>query len=74
MGYFIVKNILSDDQTGAARAAFDFALKYNIPANRFGSTEQNIINADGTLIFSRGTPRGETKHALQMAKKHKRLC
>ena len=65
MGYFTVKNILSDDQTGAARAAFDFALKYNIPANRFASAEQNIINADGTLIFSRGTSRGETKYTLQ---------
>jgi hypothetical protein len=35
-------------------------------------TEQNVIDSDGTLIFSRGEPTGGTKYTRKMALKHKR--
>ena len=35
-------------------------------------TEQNVINSDGTVIFSRGKPTGETDYTRKMVLKHKR--
>jgi len=34
--------------------------------------EQNVIDSDGTLIFSRGTPTGATEYTRQMVSKHKK--
>jgi hypothetical protein len=46
-----------------------------IPTASFAErTEKNILESEGTLIFSRGTPTGGTAYTLQMAKKHKRPC
>jgi hypothetical protein len=33
-------------------------------------TEKNVVEADGTLIISRGTPTGGTDHTIRMALKH----
>ena len=35
-------------------------------------TEQDVIDSDGTLIFSRGNPTGGTDYTRKMALKHKR--
>jgi len=35
-------------------------------------TEQNVIDSDGSLIFSRGTPTGGTEYTRQMVLKHKK--
>lgn len=35
-------------------------------------TEQNVIDSDGTLIFSRGEPTGATYYTREMVLKHKR--
>jgi hypothetical protein len=35
-------------------------------------TEQNVIDSDGTLIFSRGKPTGGTDYTRKMVLKHKR--
>jgi hypothetical protein len=35
-------------------------------------TEQNVIDSDGTLIFSRGKPTGGTDYTRQMVLKHKK--
>ena len=34
-------------------------------------TEQNVLDSDATLIFSRGKPTGGTDYTLQMIKKHR---
>jgi len=34
--------------------------------------EQNVIDSDGTLVFSRGKPTGGTEYTRKMAMKHKR--
>jgi hypothetical protein len=97
----MLKKIISGGQTGADRAALDFAIKYNIPhgswvpkgrkteaepqsdkyqlqevpSDSFAErTEKNVLESEGTLIFSRGTPTGGTAFTLQMAKMHKRPC
>ena len=44
-----------------------------MPATSYASpTEQNVVDSDSTLIFSRGKPTGATEYTLQMARKHKR--
>ena len=95
----MIKKIISGGQTGADRAALDFALKYYIlhggwiPKGRIAEdgplpdkyqlremptdsypkrTEQNVIDSDGTLIFSRGKPTGGTDYTRKMVLKHKR--
>ena len=35
-------------------------------------TEQNVIDSDGTLLISRGTPKGGTDYTRKMALKHGR--
>jgi hypothetical protein len=35
-------------------------------------TEQNVIDSDGTLIFSRGKPTGGTDYTRKMVLKHKK--
>ena len=35
-------------------------------------TEQNVIDSDGTLIFSRGKPTGGTEYTRKMVLKHKK--
>jgi hypothetical protein len=95
----MIKKIISGGQTGADRAALDFALKYYIPyggwipkgriaedgplpekyqlqemptASYPKRTEQNVIDSDGTLIFSRGKPTGGTDYTRKMVLKHKK--
>ena len=95
----MIKKIISGGQTGADRAALDFALKYFIPhggwipkgrltengpladnyqleemptASYPARTEQNVIDSDGTLIFSRGKPTGGTDYTRKMVLKHKK--
>jgi hypothetical protein len=95
----MIKKIISGGQTGADRAALDFALKFNIryagwiPKGRIAEdgqlpdryqlqemptfsypkrTEQNVIDSDGTVIFSRGKPTGGTDYTRKMVLKHKR--
>src|SRR5210317_1097560 len=95
----MLKKMISGGQTGADRAALDFALKFNIPhggwipkgriaedgplpdkyqlqemptASYSERTEQNVIDSDGTVIFSRGKPTGGTEYTRKMVLKHKR--
>jgi hypothetical protein len=95
----MIKKIISGGQTGADRAALDFALKFHIPHGGWipkgrlaedgalpdtyqlkemptdsyaARTEQNVIDSDGTLIFSRGKPTGGTDLTREMTLKHKR--
>jgi hypothetical protein len=83
----MIKKIVSGGQTGADRAALDFALKFfkphggwipkghitedgplpdkyqleEMPTGSYPArTEQNVIDSDGTVIFSRGKPTGGT--------------
>ena len=95
----MIEKIISGGQTGADRAALDFALKFSIPHGGWipkgriaedGSlpdkyqlqemptssypkrTEQNVIDSDGTVIFSRGKPTGGTEYTRKMVLKHKK--
>ena len=95
----MIEKIISGGQTGADRAALDFALKCSIPhggwipkgriteegplpdkyhlkemptASYPARTEQNVIDSDGTLIFSRGKPTGGTDYTRKMVLKHKK--
>jgi Circularly permutated YpsA SLOG family len=98
-GHKMIKKIISGGQTGADRAALDFAIKYSIPhcgwipkgrkaedgtlPNEYrlqempstsypARTEQNVIDSDGTLIYSRGKPNGGTDYTRKMVLKHRR--
>ena len=89
----MIEKIISGGQTGADRAALDFALKFSIshggwiPKGRIAEdgplpekyqlqemptssypkrTEQNVIDSDGTVIFSRGKPTGGTDYTRKM--------
>ena len=95
----MIEKIISGGQTGADRAALDFALKFSIPHGGWipkgrivedGSlpekyqlqemptssypkrTEQNVIDSDGTVIFSRGKPTGGTDYTRKMVLRHKK--
>jgi hypothetical protein len=95
----MIKKIISGGQTGADRAAFDFARKYFKPhggwipkgritedgplprkyqlremptASYSARTEQNVIDSDGTVIFSRGKPTGGTDYTRSMVLKHRK--
>jgi hypothetical protein len=95
----MIEKIISGGQTGADRAALDFALKFNIPhggwipkgriaedgplpdkyqlqemptASYQARTEQDVIDSDGTVIFSRGKPTGGTDYTRKMVLKHKK--
>jgi len=96
----MIKKIISGGQTGADRAALDFAIKFSIPHGGWipkgrltedgplsvkyklqemptesyeSRTKQNVINSDGTVIFSRGEPTGGTEYTRKMTKKHKNI-
>ena len=95
----MVKKIISGGQTGADRAALDFAIKHNIPHGGWipkgrraedgplperyqlkemptdsypKSTEQNVIDSDGTVIISHGALTGGSANTAAMARKHGR--
>lgn len=95
----MVRKIVSGGQTGADRAALDFAMEWNIshggwiPKGRRAEdgvlpekyrlkemnstdyarrTEQNVIDSDGTLIFSHGKLTGGSLLTRKMALKHGR--
>lgn len=94
-----VKKIISGAQTGADRAALDFAIAYEIPyggwvpAGRKAEdgiisdqyavwemadggyqerTEKNVMDSDGTLIFSHGQLNGGSLLTREYAEKHQK--
>ena len=97
----ILQKIVSGGQTGADRAALDFAIDNDllhggwVPRGRLAEdgiipdryllsetssssyaerTEKNVIDADGTLIFSHGPLTGGSELTRQMADRHGRHC
>jgi hypothetical protein len=97
----IIKKIISGAQTGADRAALDFAInndiphggwvpkgrlaedgvigpQYNVteaPSENYGRrTELNVIDADGTLIFSHGELSGGSALTRKLAEKYSKPC
>ena len=93
----MLQKIISGGQTGADRAALDFAIKHDIPhggwipkgrktedgilpdkykldemrtASYPKQTEKNILDSDGTLIFSRGKLTGGSALTRRLAKRH----
>jgi hypothetical protein len=95
----MLEKIISGGQTGADRAALDFAIRRKIlhggwvPKGRLAEdgpvhkkykltemptdsyqegTEQNVIDSDGTVIFSHGKLTGGSAYTEKMAKKHER--
>ena len=95
----MIRKIVSGGQTGADRAALDFAIEWNIshggwiPKGRKAEdgklpqkyrlkemdttdyarrTEQNVLDSDGTLIFSHGKLTGGSALTRNMAQKHGR--
>jgi len=95
----MVKKIISGGQTGADRAALDFAIRHGIPhggrvpkgrkaedgrvpdiykvremasSSYSARTEQNALDADGTLIISHGRLTGGSSYTAWMARKHGR--
>ncbi|NLN60188.1 MAG: hypothetical protein GX147_05685 [Deltaproteobacteria bacterium] len=92
--------IISGGQTGADRAALDFAIRHGIPHGGWvpkgrlteagplprryhvqemprrsyaARTEQNVLDADATLIVSHGKLTGGSRLTRQYAKRHQRL-
>lgn len=97
----IIQKIISGAQTGADRAALDFAINNNIPhggwvpkgrlaedgvipshynvteapSEQYGRrTELNVLDADGTLIISRGPLSGGSFLTQKLAEKHGKHC
>ena len=95
----MIKKIISGGQTGADRAALDFAVRHEMPHGGWvpkgrraedgripeiyqlkqmltdsypERTEQNVIDSDGTVIISHGTPTGGSANTAEMARKHGR--
>jgi predicted Rossmann fold nucleotide-binding protein DprA/Smf involved in DNA uptake len=96
----MVEKIVSGGQTGADRAALDWAIENNIPHSGFcpkgrvaedgfidskynltetrtinysERTELNVLNSDGTVVFStKGVLSGGTKDTVNYAKKLKK--
>ena len=95
----MVKKIISGGQTGADRAALDFAIKFDIPHGGWIAkgrktedgplpvfyrlqeipepsyarrTEMNVLDADGTLIISKGNLTGGSEYTRKMAVHHGR--
>lgn len=95
----MLTKIISGGQTGADQAAFDIAIKLNIPhggwmpkgrltedgplAEKYDlqemptdsyqkRTEQNVIDSDGTVIFSHGKLSGGSAFTGKMSEKHTR--
>jgi hypothetical protein len=95
----MIKKIVSGGQTGADRAALDFAIRFDIPCGGWvpkgrkaedgpipkfynlqelpesgytRRTEQNVIDADGTLIISSGELTGGSQYTQKMAVSHQR--
>ncbi len=67
-GGWIPKGRLAED--GALPATYELK---EMPTDSYAArTEQNVIDSDGTLIFSRGKPTGGTDYTREMALKHKR--
>lgn len=97
----LIKKIISGAQTGADRAALDFAIDNEIPhggwvpkgrkaedgiiSQRYGvneapsvdygrRTELNVMDADGTLIFSHGKLTDGSALTQRLAQKHNKPC
>lgn len=95
----MITKIISGGQTGADRAALDFAIKNDIPhggwipkgrktedgilqdkyqlqemptASYPKRTEKNILDSDGTIIFSRGKLTGGSALTRKLSKQHGR--
>lgn len=72
----MVKKVISGGQTGAGRAALDFALEIGIPSIPGDPLrlDQNVINSHGTLILSHGELSGEALRTKKCADQLKRPC
>ena len=96
-----IDKIISGGQTGADRAALDFAIARNIPYGGWlprgrktedgaldpkyrlrempttdyaKRTEQNVLDADGTVIVSHGFPVAGSALTLEFTRRHGRPC
>lgn len=96
-----IDKIISGGQTGADRAALDFAIARNIPYGGWlprgrktedgaldpkyqlkempttdyaKRTEQNVLDADGTVIISHGFPVAGSALTLEFTRRHGRPC
>jgi hypothetical protein len=96
-----IEKIVSGGQTGADRAALDFALRYRIPyggwvpkgrktedgrlPKRYNlqempsphysqRTRQNVIDSDGTVIFSHGFLTGGSLLTKNFARRYEKPC
>ena len=96
-----IDKIISGGQTGADRAALDFAIARNLPYGGWlprgrktedgaldlkyrlqempttdyaKRTEQNVIDADGTVIVSHGFPVAGSALTLEFTRRHDRPC
>lgn len=96
-----IEKIISGGQTGADRAALDFAIARNIPYGGWlprgrktedgaldlkyrlrempttdyaKRTEQNVIDADGTVIVFHGFPVAGSALTLEFTRRHERPC
>ena len=96
-----IDKIISGGQTGADRAALDFAISCNIPYGGWlprgrkaedgaldlkyrlrempttdyaKRTEQNVLEADGTVIVSHGFPVAGSALTLEFTRRHRRPC
>lgn len=80
----MLTKILSGGQTGTDRAVLDFAVAFDIDHDCWmakGPTatytkriEQNVINADATLIFSLGPLTGGSALTMKLAQAHNKPC
>lgn len=96
-----LEKIISGGQTGADRAALDFAIEFDIPHGGWlplgrlteegklpetynltelptrsypVRTEKNVVEGDGTVVFSHGSLEGGSLLTQKMAKSHQKPC
>ena len=64
--------ILKDRITEDGPLAVEYKLQEMATGGYQACAEQNVIDSDGTLIFSRGKPTGGTDYGRQIVAKHKK--
>jgi hypothetical protein len=64
--------IPKDRKTEDGRLPYRYQLQEMPTSSYPAHTEQNVLDADGTLIFSRGEPTGGTRYTRMAALKHKK--
>ena len=65
-GGWVPKGRLAEDGTVPAH----YQLQENASDEYEARTEKNVLDSDGTLIISRGSPTGGTDYTRKMALKH----